>query len=231
MEFYFDNGILSFNDLSKEQVGILHNRFRCDLLDSKIPHYRPITYHIDNSSSANPNNISKLIKIGYSYSEIGFLLRDIVLSRPKGKVPTILQNSGNIFDDSFAYIELFSNDGKVTTSKDSAIYSGMGLNSSIDCLVKDMVILDNVRTDVKISVVLQKGTGSLSIPYNDRLALGGYKPIMTEYKLYDLFRVRSYLNDCKISIDYIKDFDEKVLLEILTDYFKQEEVNQSVQEV
>lgn len=232
MEIALKNGILHFNGLSEDEIKILYNKFRKDLLDANIIHYRPVAFMLEGSMANEvQDNISKISKLGYSFSELSFILNNIIISEKRGMMVKSLDDvaSSSILKSDCSYMTL-SGTTIGTEERNTMFYCGEGIQSKPRTLLKNMTILKKLKEPVSITLILKRGRGFLDFDDNQLLIYSsGFKPMRTYYNLYDFFRVRPYLGGTSMTLDYVSDIDEEVLKEILSDYFNSEEVTKCLE--
>lgn len=230
MDVILKDGILSFNGtVDKKDMRKLYNKFRVDLLDANIPHYRPVAFALIGSISVTViDNITKIPLIGYSYSELSFILSKLILADKDGVMPKAFLDNPNpsFIEDNCSFVVL-NGTSIGSTSDGSMFYEGRGFGSTPPrTLIKEFTLLDKLKKPITVSLVLLKGTGELDFSDNQRFVYKTkYKPIRTYYSLYDIFKIREYLEgENHFTLHYEEDVDEEVLRDILYEYFNSEEV-------
>lgn len=219
-----NNGILRFDGLSKDDIRKIYNRFRVDLLDAKVPHYRPIAFMIEGTlGTSTQSNISKIPRLGYSNSELSFILSNLIVSKRRGVMPNVLQATAALtrLRSDPSYINLSGKD--IGTSYPGSIfYTGEGINSVPEFLLKDTTVFRKLKESVSINVILLRSTGTRDF-YDNQLLLNrtNYKSMRTYYNLYDYFSIKQYLGEDYIQLYYNLELNENVLEEILRDYFNE----------
>ena len=207
----------------------IYNKFRSDLLDMNIPHYRPVFYGVRNSTavSTTRNNISKIPEIGYSFSELSFIMGKIITSKADGIPSTSLKDSSRFSGiqsrGSFLVIEL-SKDGEVTW-----FYEGKGQSCKPELLVPCADIFKGMSCDATFEVILMSNTGTVDFAENSGYILStkGYKPMRTKYDLYNYVKIRHYIpspDNHSLELIYDPELNVNVLREILENYFNKWEV-------
>lgn len=227
MDISLSGGKLVIPGLSEDNMRVIYNRFRKDLLDANIIHFRPVAFVIDGALGNNTvDNINKIPSLGYSFSELSFILNNIIVSGKHGVMPTSLNSVASLskLRSDCSYITL--NGTTIGTSiPGSMFYCGEGMTSMPKTLIKDMTIFKKLKQCVSITVILMRGSGTLDFKDNQRLISNtSYKPMRTYYSLCEFFKLRAYTGGDHFQLHYVKGLDEDVLREILQDYFNTEEV-------
>lgn len=228
MDLSLIEGRLSIKGLSSVQLKKLYDKLRVDLLDNNIVHYRPVAFKMEGGlSNAVQSNVSKIPEFGYSFSEMSFLLDNIVLAEKRGIMPEALNASAvtTKLRSDCSFITLMG-DTISTDVPESMFYCGEGIQSNLKTLLKDMTIFSKLKTPVAITVILMRGKHRKDFQDNQRLIFNtaGYKPMRTSYNLYDFFSIREYVRGDHIKLNYKHVINEDVLQIILKDYIEQEDV-------
>lgn len=232
MEIKLNNGKLEIDGLSKEQMKTLYYKFRKDLLDSNITHYRPVAFKIFNASvSTVSSRISKMPNIGYSISELSFIFNNIIISERNGEMPESLLAAANhsMLKTDCSYMTLQGS--TIGTSEEgSVLYSQKGKDTKVNLILKNQTILTNLSEELKVELILLKSKGKKDFTDNQRLVNNtDFKAMRTNYNLYDFFTIKEYRGEGFFVLNYIGDVNETVVEQILMDYFKQEEVKQCIE--
>ena len=78
------DGYLRVDGFSIDNYRELYNKLRVAVLDCGIEHYRVSAFHVEYAINAPNSSILKIPEVGYSYSELSFMLRDICIVEPGG---------------------------------------------------------------------------------------------------------------------------------------------------
>jgi hypothetical protein len=223
-----NNGILKLNNVDKSKFKSIYLKFRRDLLDCNIPHYRPVAFRLEDTNiSMIESNVIKIKELGYSFSELSFILNEIILYDKRGVIPPILlKKSAPILQSDCSFITLNGKDIG-TNNISSMFYSGEGISSIPRLLPINLNIFEGLKKNIMITLVLRRNVGEQD--FNDNFNLidtsSGFKTMRTIYSLYDYFSINEYMGEDHFKLNYKKDINEDVLLNILIDYFKQSEVS------
>lgn len=227
MEIKLDGNKLYIEGIQRKDFKILYDKFRVDLLDSNILHYRPVAFRVEGAVSTTVlSNISKIPGIGYSFSELSFILNNIITNEKKGVMPEQLNAMPSLtrLRSDCSFITLIG-DRISTLEEGSIFYCGEGVQSVPNVLNKELTIFNKLRTSIGITVILMRGRGTRDFADNQRLVYNTqFKPMRANYSLFNLFSVRQYLNEDYLYLDYKEDLNKDVLASILNDYFNQKEV-------
>lgn len=227
MQVSLVEGRLSISGLSESQLKKLYKKFRIDLLDSNITHYRPVAFKMEGALATSvQSNISKIPGFGYSFSELSFILNNIITSEKRGIMPEQLNATASIsrLKSDCSFLTLMG-DTIGTEVPESMFYCGEGLTSMPRMLLNDVSIFRKLKTSVAITVILMKGKGKNDFSDNQRLIWNtGFKPMRTHYSLYEYISVREYVGGSFLTLDYKADINEGVLKGIIEMYLEQEEV-------
>lgn len=227
MNITLNEGKLHFKEYNKTDLKKLYNKFRKDLLDCNITHYRPVAFKLEGAlANAVSSNISKIPGFGYSFSELSFILNNIITHEKKGIMPEKLNSVASLtkLRSDCSFLTLMG-DTISTEVKESMFYCGEGIQSNPDMLLEDLTIFRKLKTSIAITVILMKSKGKLDFSDNQRLVYNtGFKSMRTIYNLYDFFSIKEYLGEEYIQLNYKEEINEKVLYNILVDYFNQEDV-------
>lgn len=232
--------------MSREDMFKVYLKFRNDLVECVIPHYRPIAFKL--ASVKSPNNfIETISSINQSYSGISHIINCLVCCGPTNGLPfsglsKILPANSTLLNNAKFVNLMGKNIG--TSYKSSMFYNGLAdVNKITDDVIPKFLLLDkdlflNLPSNLHIYVIMKKGTGILDYSDNannfiDTSEKGDYMPVRTIYSLSDYLTVcyfdeRSRSADNFIEMRYLDRIDESVLNEILYEYFrdiKEEDVN------
>ncbi len=225
MDITLIDGKLSINGVDEVLLKSFYRKFRIDLLDGNIVHYRPIAFKLGGSwSSKCVSNTSKIPGLGYSACDIGFILSNIVTCEKRGIMPNELQASASmsVLSSDCSYIKLSGKDINIS-EEGSIFYIGEGISELPKLLSKNDKIFSNLREDLDCNIILLRGKGFRDFDDNMKLIWETeYKPIRSEYNLNEFFSIQEYIGGNYIKLNYKKEIDEYVLYNILKDYIEEE---------
>lgn len=230
MEISLIDGKLSFPSItSEDQMRKLYKKLRIDLLDGNITHYRPVAFKME-AAMANSveSNIDKIPGFGYSFSELSFILNNIITSEKKGIMPPQLQAAASLtkLKSDCSFISLMG-DTIGTEVPESMFYCGEGMTSTPKMLLSDLTIFRKLKKEVGITVILMRGKGKKDFSDNQSLIFNtGYKPMRTVYTLCEYFSIKEYAGGSHIQLNYLENINELILKDILSNYFDQEETSE-----
>lgn len=230
MKISLVDGKLWFPEVTAEDnIRKLYKKLRVDLLDGNITHYRPVAFKMEGAmGNAVESNITKIEGFGYSFSELSFILNNIITSEKKGVMPQQLQAAASLvkLKSDCSFISLMG-DTIGTEEPESMFYCGEGIMSTPKMLLNDVTIFRKLKKEVAITVILMRGKGKKDFADNQRLVFNtGYKSMRTVYTLCDYFSIKEYTGGSHIQLNYLENINEDILRDILSDYFDQEEMNQ-----
>lgn len=222
------DGKLSFPTITAEEtIRKIYSKLRIDLLDGNIMHYRPVAFTMEGSMLTDvQSNVAKISSFGYSFSELSFILNNIIVSEKRGVMPQSLQAAASLgkLKSDCSFITLMG-DTIGTEEPESMFYCGEGTTSNPKMLLSDLSIFRKLKKPVAITVILMKGKGRKDFSDNQRLVFNtGYKSMRTVYTLCDYFSIKEYTGGPYIQLNYLENINEDILKDILSDYFDQEDI-------
>lgn len=229
MDFSLQDGKLLLPGMSEEQINKLYHKLRIDLMDCNIPHYRPVAFLVEGvDGSSVLSNIDKITHYGYSYAELGFLIKNLALFEKRGVMPTELNKLANVskLKSDCTYLSMIGT--RISTDEpNSMFYTSEGISAKPNLLIKDLTVFEKLKDCMSVTVILMLGTGQRDFDNNQVVIRGtDFRPVRTLYSLYDYFSIYEYIGGGYIEFTYLENIDEEVLSNILRNYFKQEEVIQ-----
>lgn len=222
MDILLKEGKIYFPSKTKDEIKQIYNKFRIDLLDCNIPHYKPVGIKIESPFNRVPSLIKKIPNFGYSLSELSFLMEDLIINERRGVMPEVLQGSvkSSILSSSCGYITLVGKDIG-TDYFGSMFYTGEGMSSTPKFLLRDMTLFRDLPDNFTgITLIMKKATKILSFADNEALVSHSpFKPMNAIYSLNEYFSVRVFYSGDYLELQYRKPLNEDVLTSILSDYF------------
>lgn len=224
MDINLIDGRLTIEGLNSDELGKVYKKLRIDLLDGNITHNRPVAFKIEGAmSTAVSSNISKIPGFGYSFSELSFILNNIITYEKKGVMPEKLNATASLskLKTDCSFLTLIG-DTISTDEPESMFYCGEGLSSNPKMLLNDLSIFKKLKTPIAVTLILMKGKGKKDFSDNQRLIYNtGFKPMRTKYTLHEFFSIKEYTNEDYIQLNYLEDINEEVLKNILMNYLNE----------
>lgn len=222
---------MAIGGVNTSNIDKLYDQIRRDLLDSKIPHYKPMGIRIDDLG-VDITAVRKNRVMGISVMELGFLLSDLVIARP-----TIQSwdNQGQLIL-SPQHSTLQADTCNVTAETDfggtdniDMWFTGQGGGAKPITLIPNYNLKEYIRNQFTFHILFRWGSGSVDFDENNLLLQNTlYFPLRTHYDLYDFVQIKSVdrTKGC-LNLKYMREIDEQVLEETFNNYFK---ISREVQE-
>lgn len=199
--------------------GYLSARLSKDLLDSKIPHMRPVGLNVGNANDEN-TFIDRLGVINMSYYDLMVAVRDVVFTtagdfESDARVKNALARyyRGYEFKGGIAVL----GEPNVTTGDDSIVDNGT--SNKCKFLIDGLPIVQGVEHSYAVYILYLSGTGYQSAnEMSSVLRYCKYKPIITDFSLNRYVLVDTRLPEDGIKLHFKCDLNKDGLLSILHEY-------------
>lgn len=214
---------MAITGVNSSNIEKIYDQVRRDLLDSKIPHYKPMGIRVEKLG----NDISAVRKnreMGLSVMELGFLLSDLVIATPA--IPS-LDNAGHLaLSPQYSTIlaDVCSVTAETSYGDEDNIdmwFTEQGMSAKPVTLIPNYNLKEFIRNEFTFHILFRRGTGSVDFDENNLLLQNTlYFPLRTHYDIYDFVQIKSldktngYLN-----LKYMRDINEQVLEEMFNNYF------------